>query len=162
MATRHEEMQAFYHHYKRVNKKTEVTMAEVAAAAAKEGWPIPAPISGIDRLAKQFADAAREEIRYDQKTKRPYRANLAITHRLSDGTQLPLWIDSDEADRERMVMAVVKYREQMIGEAVIGTNTVEHWNRMHPEQLPIPFPLDLADETEWRRNAPPDEDEQAS
>ena len=162
MATRHEEMQAFYHHYKRVNKKTEVTMAEVAAAAAKEGWPIPAPISGIDRLAKQFADAAREEIRYDQNTKRPYRANLAITQRLLDGTQLPLWIDSDEADREKMVMAVVKYREQMIGEAVIGTNTVEHWNRMHPDQLPIPFPLDLADETEWRRNAPPDEDEKAS
>jgi hypothetical protein len=162
MATRHEEMQNFYHHYKRVNKKTEVTMAEVATAAAKEGWPIPAPISGIDRLAKQFADAAREEIRYDQKTKRPYRANLAITQRLPDGTQLPLWIDSDEADREKMVMAVVKYREQMIGEAVIGTNTVEHWNRIHPDQLPIPFPLDFADETEWRRNAPPDENDKAS
>src|SRR5438477_9302821 len=149
MATRHEEMQAFYHHYKRVTKKTEVSMAEVAVAAAKEGWPIPAPISGIDRLAKQFAEAAREEIRYDQKTKRPYRANLAITQRLPDGKQLGLWIDSDEADRDKMVMASVKYREQMIGEAVIGTNTFYHWNRMHPHQVPIPFDTDLGKEGSW-------------
>jgi hypothetical protein len=60
-----------------------------------------------------------------------------------------------------MVMAMAKYREQMIGEAVIGTNTVEHWNHVHPEQLPIPFPLDLTDEAEWRRNAPPEEDQKA-
>ena len=159
--TRHEEMQAFYHHYKRVTGKTEVSMAEVATAAAKEGWPIPPPISGIDRLAKQFADAAREEIRYDGKTKRPYRANLAITQRLSDGTQLALWIDTDEADRDKMEMAKVKYREQMIGEAVIGTNTFDHWNRIHPEQLPIQFDTDFRDEVQWRLNAP-DEDEEAS
>jgi hypothetical protein len=161
MATRHEEMQAFYHHYKRVAKKTEVSMAEVAAAAAKEKWPIPEPISGIDRLAKQFAEALREEIRYDKTTRRPYRANLAITQKLADGKQLAFWIDTDEADREKMLMAKVKYREQMIGEAVMGTNTFDHWSRSHPDQLPIPFETDLRDEVQWRLNAP-DEDDKAS
>src|SRR5437660_10011058 len=124
--TRHEQMQAFIRYYKRENKVTEVKMADVAISAAKQGWKVPPPVSGIDRLAKQFAEAAREEIRYDQKTKRPYRANLAITQRLPDGKQLGLWIDSDEADRDKMVMASVKYREQMIGEAVIGTNPFDH------------------------------------
>ncbi len=136
-------------------------MSEVAEAAQQAGMKIPAPISGIDRLAKQFADALREEIRYDKKTKRPYRANLAITQRHANGTQLAFWIDTDEADREKMVMAITKYREQMVGEAVIGTNTVEHWNRIHSDQLPIPFPLDFADETEWRRNAPTEDEVKA-
>lgn len=146
-----EQFQAYIRYYKRENKVTEVKMANVAAFAAKQGWKVPPPVSGIDRLAKQFAEAAREEIRYDKETKRPYRGNLCIP-------QLALWIDTDETDREKMVMAMRQYREQMIGEAVIGTNTVEHWNLINPEQLPIPFPLDLSDETEWRRNAPDDED----
>jgi hypothetical protein len=152
--TAHEQMQAFIRYYKREHKVTEVKMADVAKFAAKQGWKVPAPVSGIDRLAKKFGEAAREEIRYDKKTRRPYRANLCIP-------QLALWIDTDETDREKMVMAIGKYREQMIGEAEIGTNTVEHWNLIHPEQLPIPFPLDFADEVEWRRNAPPEEDEKA-
>ena len=52
-----------------------------------------------------------------------------------------------------MVLAMAKYREQMIGEAVIGTNTVEHWNSINPTQERLPFPLDLTEETQWRRNA---------
>lgn len=99
--TKHEEMQAFVRHYKRINNKTVVTMAEIALAAIAQGWPAPPPLSGEERLAKQFAAAEREEIRYDKKTKRPYRANLAMTERLKDGKQLPLWIDVDEATRNR-------------------------------------------------------------
>jgi hypothetical protein len=53
-----------------------------------------------------------------------------------------------------MVMALHKYREQMLGEAIIGTNTAEHWNRKHPDQQPLPFPTDLSDEIQWRKNAP--------
>jgi hypothetical protein len=151
--TKHEEMQAFVRHYKWEQKKTVVTMAEIAAAAIAAGWPVPPPVSGVERLAKQFADAEREEIRYDKKTKRPYRANLAMTQRLKDAKQLALWIDTDEANRSQMVLAINKYREQMVGEAEIGTNTVEHWNSINPKQEPLPFPLDFTDEVAWRRNA---------
>src|ERR1700680_726401 len=151
--TKHEEIQAFYHHYKRVNKKSVVTMAEVAHAAILQGWPTPPPVSGEERLTKNFVDAAREEIRYDKKTKRPYRANIAMTQRLKNGKQLALWIDTDDATRSQMVLAISKYREQMVGEAEIGTNTVEHWNSINPTQQPLPFPLDFADEVAWRRNA---------
>jgi len=152
--TKHEQMQAFVRYYKRENKKTVVTMAEVARAAIAQGWAIPPPVSGEDRLAKQFADAEREEIRYDRKTTRPYRANLAMTQRLKDGKQLALWIDTDEATRSQMVLAIAKYREQMLGEAEIGTNTVNHWNSIHPDQMELPFPLDFTEEIQWRLNAP--------
>jgi len=154
MSTRKEKMRQFVRWYKHENKKTAVTMAEVAKEAIARGWKLPPPISPEERLAKQFADAEREEIRYDKNTQEPYRGNLALTARLKDGTQLSLWIDTDEATRPQMVLALHKYREQMIGEAVIGTNTAEHWNRTHPEQQPLPFPTDLADEVQWRKNAP--------
>ena len=52
-----------------------------------------------------------------------------------------------------------KYREQMLGEAVIGTNTVEHWNSLHPKEDPLQFSLDFTDETEWKRNIPVEEEE---
>jgi hypothetical protein len=93
-------------------------------------------------------------MRYDKETKQPYRGNLSLTQRLKDGTQQSLWIDTDEASRPQMMMALHKYREQMLGEAVIGTNTAEHWNRTHPGQQALPFPTDFADEVEWRKNTP--------
>jgi hypothetical protein len=152
--TKHEQIQAFVRYYKRINNKTVVTMAEIVDAAIKEGWDIPPEISGKDRLIKQFTDAEREEIKYDKKTKQPYRANLAITQRLKDGKQLPLWVDTDDATRSQIVMWAGKYREQMLGEAVIGTNTINHWNGTHANEDPVQFPLDFSEETEWRLNAP--------
>ncbi len=155
--TKHEEMQAFVRYYKRENKKTEVTMAEVARAAIGQGWPVPPPVSGEERLAKQFASAEREEIRYDKETKRPYRANLALSRQQKNGDQMSFWIDTDEASRNQMELAIRKYREQMVGEGEIGTDTVEHWNRMHPDERPLQFELDFTEEVEWRRNAPIEE-----
>jgi hypothetical protein len=154
MSTQNEKMRKFTVWYKAKYKKTAVTMAEVAQEAIKMGWKLPPPISGEERLAQRFAAAQREEIRYDKSTKEPYRGNLALTEKLKDGKQLALWIDTDEANRSQMVMALHKYREQMLGEAVIGTNTAEHWNRTHPEQQPLQFPTDLAEEIQWRKNAP--------
>jgi hypothetical protein len=147
-------MRKFTVWYKEKNNKSAVTMAEVAREAIAQGWKLPLPISGEERLAKRFADAQREEIRYDQATKEPYRGNLCLTEKTKDGKQLPLWVDTDEATRSQMVMALHKYREQMLGEAMIGTNTAEHWNRTHPGQQPLPFPTDLAEEIQWRKNAP--------
>lgn len=155
--TKHEEMQAFVRHYKRINNKTVVTMAEIAAAAIAQGWPIPPAVSGEERLIKQFTDSQREEIRIDKKTRNPYRANLAITQRLKDGKQLPLWVDTDDASRSQVVMWAGKYRDQMVGEAAIGTSTVRHWSTTHPDEQEVLFPLDFADETEWRLNAPIEE-----
>lgn len=63
-----------------------------------------------------------------------------------------LWIDTDHAPRNRMVMALNRYREQMVGEAVMGTNTAEHWNSNHPDQMPLIFNTDLTEDVRWRLN----------
>jgi hypothetical protein len=161
MATKIERMQRFIHYYRQQTKKAEIDMHDVARLAEKMGWKLPVPPEPIDLLAKQFVDAAREETQVDKKTKRPYRANLAITRRGADGKQLGFWIETDNATRDQMVKALTLYRDQMVSEAVIGADTADHWNRTHPNQLPLPFENDLTDDVKWRRNAP-DEGEKAS
>jgi hypothetical protein len=157
--TKHEEMQAFVRYYKRENKKNTVTMAEIAEAAIKMGWKAPPPVTAEERLAKQFAAAEREETKVDKKTNRPYRANLAYTVTDKKGEQTSFWVETDDATRHQAEMWMNKYREQMIGEAVIGTDTIEHWNRINSEEQPLQFHLDFTDEYEWRRNAPVEEEE---
>jgi len=75
MASRHEEMQRIIRQFRFETGKSEVEMREVAQWAAARGWPLPEPVDPIDRLAREFSRAAREEVRRDGKTKRPYRAN---------------------------------------------------------------------------------------
>jgi hypothetical protein len=159
--TKHEEMQAFVRHYKREQGKTAVTMAEVARAAIKMGMKAPPPITAEERLAKQFAAAEREEMGEDKKTKRPYRANLAYTRIDSMGEQISFWVATDDASRLEAEAWMNKYREQMIGEAVIGTDTIEHWNRINPKEEPLQFVLQFEDEVQWRRNVPVEVEEEA-
>jgi hypothetical protein len=157
--TKHEEMQAFVRHYKRENKKTAVTMAEIAAAAIKMGWKVPPPVTAEERLAKQFAAAEREETKVDKNTNRPYRANLAYSIPNKQGEQTAFWVETDDASRNQAEMWMNKYREQMLGEASIGTDTIEHWNRINPNEDQLQFNLDFRDEVEWRRNVPAEEEE---
>jgi hypothetical protein len=157
MATRAQKQQQFIRYYKEQTGKKEVNMHEVAEFAHKMGWPLPKPIDPMDLLAKQFSEAAGEETRQDKGTKRPYKASLAITRRLPDGRQLAFWFDVDEdPPRRSMVKGLHLYREQMVGEAVIGMNTAEHWSRLHPDQQELQFDPDLTDDAKWRLNAPVD------
>jgi hypothetical protein len=77
-------------HYRETTGITEVDMGEVVKFAVAQGWPLPKPESPLDRLAKEFREAAREEIRHDQSTGRPYRANHSITQQL-----VQLTLDAD-------------------------------------------------------------------
>jgi hypothetical protein len=107
----------------------------------------------------KFAAAEREEMNVDKKTNRPYRANLCYTRKNNKGEQTSFWVETDEASRLEAEGWMNKYREQMIGEAVIGTDTIDHWNRAFPNEEPLQFLLDFTDEAQWRRNVPVEEEE---
>jgi len=110
-------------------------------------------VTAIDRLAREFSQAAREEIRHDKKTGKPYRANHAVTD--GYGAKQPtLWVDIDEAPRKPMLKSLVQRREQMVGDGLQLTLDATHWNNIHPEEDPINLPLDLTDDVQWRLNAP--------
>jgi len=156
--TRHQEMQRIIRNYREVQNVTEWDMHEVVRFAVKMGFPLPKPLSAIDRLAKEFSQAAREEVRHDKKTGRPYRANHA--YKTVQGTQqMTFWVDIDEAPRPAIVKCFVQRREQTVGDVVQLSFDAEHWNRMNPKEEPIVIPTDFTDDVEWRKNAP---DEKAS
>lgn len=158
MATMIQKRQRFIQWYREQKKVKEVDMHDIALAAKKMGWKLPVPPDPLELLAKQFSQAAGEETRTDKHTKREYKANLAITEKRKDGKQHTLWLDVDnDAPRHRMVKGLHLYREQMVGEAVIGKNTAEHWSSHHPDQQPLIFDTDMTDDVKWRENAPVEE-----
>lgn len=155
MATKKKEFQEIIRRYKQQTGKTEVDMKEVARFAVTLGLPLPKPKDPIDRLAEEFTKVARDEIRYDQKTGKPYRANHAITGGYGS-QQYHLWIDIDEAPRKQMHKSLIMRREQMVGDGLQLTLDAMHWNNVNPNEEPITIPLDFTDDIEWKLNAPDD------
>jgi hypothetical protein len=153
MSTAAQRKQTFIRFFREKTGAKEWNMRDVAEMAVKMGMPLPKPVDPLDMLAKQFADAAGEETREDKVTKKPYKANLAFARRRSDGKQLWLWFDVDDATRPQMTKGVKVYREQLVSGVVIGVNTVEHWNRCHPDQPPLPFVTDMTNDVEERRHS---------
>lgn len=150
---KNQEMQSIMRLYKDETGEKEIDMHKIAKYAASRGWPLPKPVSTLDLLAKQFTQAARQEIRRDTKTGRPYRANHAFTTS-QGGEQLTLWIDIDEAPRKHMLKSLVNRREQMVGDGLQLTLDADHWNSINAQEEPINLPMDFTDDIEWRKNAP--------
>ena len=153
MSTKNQRLQNIIRLYRQRTGNESVDMHEVAKFAADMGYQLPKPKTAIERLAEQLSAAAREEVRKDKVTGRPYRANLAVVQWVN-GSQLTLWHDIDVAPRPVAQKAFVQRREQMVGDAVQLTLDVDHWNRVHDEEAPIVMPLDFTDDVAWRLNAP--------
>jgi len=114
MANKTQQIQNFIRYYKEKTGKTEVDMKEVVKMAISKGWKLPKPKDPLDQLTQQFTKAARDEIRHDEKTGKPYRANHAV--RVKQGqTQLHFWVDIDEAPRKTIDL-LHNYRSEYIFE----------------------------------------------
>lgn len=161
MPSKKQERMMWMRRFKEETGQTSVDMHEIAKYMMGKGWPMPEPKSPLDRLAEQLSDDARQEMRLDSKTGKPYRANLAVTVRQGGGQQMTLWTDIDEAPRNIAQKAFVQRREQMIGDGLQLTFDVMHWNSVNPQDEPINMPMDFTEDVEWRLNAP-DEGEDAA
>lgn len=159
--TKAQQMQTIIKRYREETGKDSVDMHDVAKYAAGLGWPLPKPKTALERLSEQFSNAAREEVRRDEVTGKPYRANLAVTT-WQGSVQMTLWTDIDVAPRLIAHRSFQQRREQMIGDAVQLTFDVMHWNRINEEkEMPIEMPMDFTDDVQWRINAPDDNEEAA-
>ena len=151
--TKRQVMQDVIRRYKLKTGETEINMKDVARFAASLGVELPKPKDPLDKLAEELAAVAREEIRYDAKTGRPYRANHAV--RVGYGShQYHLWIDIDEAPRKTMHKSLIMRREQMVGDGVQLTLDAMHWNNINPKEEPIMIPLDFTEDIEERLSTP--------
>lgn len=140
--------------YREVTGKTEIDMHDVARFATSKGWEQPEPIDPIDRLARAFSRAAREQTKKDPVTGRPVRVNHAVIN-----GQQTLWYDIDTAPRRAMHKALTQRREQVIGDVVQLTFDAEYWSASHPTEAPIEIQADFTPDVEWRKNAEPEEPE---
>jgi hypothetical protein len=142
--------------WKGATGNVEIDMEEVAKFAhEKHGWPLPPPLTGVSRLAKQFAKIARQASKQDTSSGRPYRVYHAFPAG-EDRQGRMLWfdIDDDHVTRNQMLKSAVRRREQMVGDAVQLTLDLDHWNRRHPDDDPIVLPNDLQPDVDWRLNGP--------
>jgi hypothetical protein len=147
--------------YVKETSDVDIDMDKVARWAHARGWPLPAPVDPIQRLAKEFSQAAREVHETDAKTGKSYRKYHAITQGSGSG-QTTFWVDIDhpKTTRGKMHKSVTQRREQMVGDGLQLSLDVDHWNSFHPNVVEqIEIDLDLTLDVEWRKNAP-DEDEE--
>lgn len=152
---KHQDMQRFIRHYREVTGKTEIDMKEVAKMASENGWPLPVPLTPLERLAQEFSRAAREETETDGETGRPYRVNHAITGGKGQAT---FWIEIDSAPRKHMAKSAMQRREQTVGDIYQIVLDLEHWNRVHPTEPAITTETDLTMDVELRKHVSQDEE----
>lgn len=150
----------YWHAIERWQKHTgreDIDMQEVAKFAHEHlQWPLPPPVSPIERLAKLFAKVARQATKQDTFTGRPYRVYHAFPSGGDDKQGRMLWFDIDNphVTREKMLKSAVRRREQMVGDAIQLTLDLDHFNRTHPSVEPIVLPNDLEPDVQWRLNGP--------
>lgn len=154
-------IQKFIKMYQLETGLEEYRMTDAVEYAVSKGFPVPEPISGKERLARKFARAAAEEVRYDEETRRPYRANRARVTIENNSQTTFWWFDLDRAGRNVVEKYSTQRREHMFGEIYQHVLDLDHWNRVHADEKPVTFEPDFTDDVEWRKNAP-DEDKQAS
>lgn len=147
------ERQRFIRYWKDVTGETDVDLHKVAELAMKMGWHAPPPIDPVDRLAKLFKDAARQEVRQDRKTGRPYRAYHAVPRPQEDGQLSFFYIDIDDprTKPENFRKSAVMRREQMVDDGLQLSLDIDHWNGQRPEEHHVSLPFDLGPDIEWRR-----------
>lgn len=158
------ERQKFIRHWMEVTGETEVDMLAVARLAMSMGWTAPPPITEEERLAQQFREAARQDIRHDRKTGRPYRGYHAVPRYSAEGQLSFSYMDIDDpkAKPESFQKACYFRREQSLGDMVQLRLDQLHWNAQRPEDQQVPlFPADMEFDVELRLADMDDQDDAA-
>lgn len=133
--------------------ETELDPKKMAEFALRHGVALPKPKDPLELLAKEISVAAREELRRDEATNRPYRAYHSLPIEHADGQVSFVFVDIEDATRPQMHRSLTKRREQMIGDAVHLINDADRWNSQNPNLEPIQIALDFGPDVEWRRAA---------
>lgn len=156
------ELQKLIRLYREETGKAELDMHEVALFCFRKGWPMPTPKSPVDMMALLLRDAARQAVRTDKSSGRPYRAYHAVP---SAAQGVFYWIDIDDPETTyaNMRKSMVRRREQMVDDGVQLSLDLDHWNVIRPAAERITLPMDLELDIEWRKNAMDDDgDEKAA
>jgi len=137
--------------------ETELDPAKIATFALKHGINLPAPADPVKLLIQQISQAAREEMRVDENTGKPYRAYHSLPIQQGSET-LFFWVDIDDATRPQMVRSTNRRREHVVGELVQLSLDLDHWASTNPDVDPIELETDFTLDVLWRKAAGQPED----
>lgn len=156
-----QDLQKMIRLYREETGRSELDLHDVAKFALGKGWPMPTPKSPLDLLASQIRDAARQDVRKDNATGRPYRAYHAVPALDEKGQGTFYWIDMDDPaiTYASMRKSIVRRREQMVDDGVQLSLDLDHWNSIRPEDEHIAFETDFGPDIEWRKNSMDDDDD---
>lgn len=158
-----EKLQKLIRLYREETGKAELDMHEVALFCFRKGWPMPTPKTPLDMMALLLRDAARQAVRKDKSSGRPYRAYHAVPSTTGQGVFYWIDIDDPETSYANMRKSMVRRREQMVDDGVQLSLDLDHWNAIRPDDESITLPMDLELDIEWRKNAMDyDDDEEAA
>lgn len=155
-----QEMQKLIRLYREETGKVEIDMTDVATFALRKGWPMPKPKSPIEMLASQFRDAARQEVRKDRGSGRPYRAYHAVPSTSAQSSFFWIDIDDPSTSHASMRKSAVMRREQMVDDGVQLSLDLDHWNSIRSTDERIELPMDISPDIEWRKNGMDDQDDE--
>ena len=148
-----QEMQKIIRLYREETGRAELDMHDVAMFAMRKGWPMPVPKNPLDMLAAQFRDAARQEVRKDGASGRPYRAYHAVPTNAAQGSFFWIDIDDPETTHANMRKSAVMRREQMVDDGVQLSLDLDHWNSARSDEERIELPMDISPDIDWRKAA---------
>lgn len=137
--------------YRIKSGETELDPKKIAEFALRNGVELPQPKSPLELLAREISVAAREDLRRDETTKRPYRAYHSLPIEHADGQVSFVFVDIEDATRPQMHRSLTKRREQMVGDAVHLIYDADRWNSQNPHLEPIQMALDFTPDVEWRK-----------
>ncbi len=141
-----EERQRFIRYWKETTGETEVDMKKVSALALEMGWKAPPAQTPEDRLEKLFKIVAKQDIRHDRNTGRPYHGYHAYLKMTAEGQYVFSYIDIDDPKTrpQNFKKACVMRREQSVDDLFALFLDQTHWNETRPaEQQVEMLPADL-------------------
>jgi hypothetical protein len=154
------ERQKFLRYWQETTGSDEIDLDAVAEMALSMGWVAPPPLTPRERLAKQFKDGMRQDVRHDRKTGRPYRGYHAVPKYSAEGQLVFSYIDIDNprTKPENFKKACVTRREQSVGDMYQLFLDQTHWNDTRPPEQQVPIlPADLGFDIELRLAADDEE-----
>ena len=137
--------------YRVMTGETELDPKRIAEFAVRNGVELPQPKDPLELLAREISVAAREDLRRDETTNRPYRAYHSLPIEHPDGQVSFVFVDIDDATRPQMHRSLTKRREQMVGDAVHLIYDAERWNAQNSSLEPIQMALDFGPDVDWRK-----------
>lgn len=137
--------------YRVMTGETELDPKRIAEFALRNGVDLPQPKDPLELLVREISVAAREDLRRDETTQRPYRAYHSLPIEHADGQVSFVFVDIEDATRPQMHRSLNKRREQMVGDAVHLIYDADRWNSQNPGLEPIQIALDFSYDVEWRK-----------